>query len=56
MIGTVFGLAWLAMILLVPIAFIYFLIKKMWASAFATGLLLSAIAATLWLVSSLKYG
>lgn len=54
--GTVMGLIWLAMALLVPIAFGYFLIKGMWWQAVITGLFLLVIVGTLWLVSGLKYG
>lgn len=54
--GTVMGLIWLAMALLVPIALIYFLMKGMWWQAVVAGVFLLAIAGTIWLVTGLKHG
>jgi hypothetical protein len=54
--GQLFGLLWLIMILAVPVAFVYFLVKGMWLQTIISGLFLLAIGGTLWLVTGLKHG
>ena len=54
--GQIFGAIWLIMVIAVPIAFVYFLVKAMWPQAIVSGLFMLAIGGTLWLVTGLKHG